>query len=174
MAISKGTFCRHCKLSGKVLSGVRRREGQFHYLLLSVLFSFTMPLITALQLVRISRFVDFPQQACSFTCIDALWERNTWHLQHTDAWIVVEMVLVMTVIIIIIIIIIIVTKFRIDLQFPRSRHTYQFQSSYDLVRHISATRILRFVRLIELQQDYHVRHNSRRTLKQRKQNRMQH
>jgi len=55
-----------------------------------------------------------------------------------------------------------------------SHVTYQFQSSCDSVRHISAARILRFVRLIELQQDYHICHNSRRTLKQRKQYRMQH
>jgi hypothetical protein len=33
---------------------------------------------------------------------------------------------------------------------------------------------MRFVRLLELQQDYHVCHNSRRTLKQRKQYRMLH
>ena len=61
-----------------------------------------------------------------------------------------------------------------SVQFPRSHYTYQFQTSWDLVRHISAARILRFFRLIELQQDYHICHNSRRILKQRKQYRMKH
>jgi hypothetical protein len=62
----------------------------------------------------------------------------------------------------------------IDSQFPPSHNTYQFHTSCDLVRRISAACILLLFRLIELQQDYHVCHNSRRTLKQRKQNRMQH
>jgi hypothetical protein len=59
-------------------------------------------------------------------------------------------------------------------QFLLSHDTYQLHTTRDLFRHISAANILRFVRLIELQQDYHVCHNSRRILKQRKQNRMQH
>jgi len=58
-----------------------------------------MPLIAALQLVRMSRFVDFPQKACSVACVDDLWERNMCHLQHADAWIVVVIVLVMIIII---------------------------------------------------------------------------
>jgi hypothetical protein len=88
------------------------------------------------------------------------------HLQHNDAGIVVVIVLVMMMIMIIIIII--VTISIIDCAVPRSHDTYQFKSSWDLIRHISAAGILRFVRLIKLQQNYHVCHNSRCILKQKK------
>jgi hypothetical protein len=59
-----------------------------------------MPFNAVLQLVRISIFVDLPQQACSVICIDDLC---VCHLQHVDAWIVVVIVLVTIIIIIIII-----------------------------------------------------------------------
>jgi hypothetical protein len=50
----------------------KKSRRPFHYFLLSVLFNFTIPLIAALNLIRISRFVDLPQQACSIKCMDAL------------------------------------------------------------------------------------------------------
>jgi hypothetical protein len=71
MAISKGTFCRHCKMAGNILSSSKIKEGHYYYLLHAVIFTFTMPLIATLQLVRISRFVDLPQHDRSVTCIDA-------------------------------------------------------------------------------------------------------
>ena len=57
MAIYKGTFCWHWKITVKFWSGKKRRR-PFHYPLHSVLFSFTMPLIAAVQLgdIRICRF----------------------------------------------------------------------------------------------------------------------
>jgi hypothetical protein len=69
----------------------------------SVLFSFTLPLIDALQLVRISRFFDMPQQASSVTCIDTLWVWSICRLRHTDAMIVVVIVLVTMIIVIIVV-----------------------------------------------------------------------
>jgi type IV secretory pathway component VirB8 len=62
----------------------------------------------ALQLVRISTFVDLPQQSSSLTCVDALRARNICHLQRADDWIVLVIVLVIIIIIIIIIIITII------------------------------------------------------------------
>ena len=60
--------------------GIKQR-GPFHYLLHSVSFSFSKPLITT-YFWGIAGFGNLPQQASSLTCIDALWERSIYHLQH--------------------------------------------------------------------------------------------
>jgi hypothetical protein len=79
---------------GKCLSGARRiRRRPFNYLLLSVLFGFTMQFSDAQQLFRISRFVGCPNRPVpSLVRVDTLCK---YHLQHADAWIVVVIVLVM-------------------------------------------------------------------------------
>ena len=50
----------------------KEEDKDLYYLLQSVLFRFTKLLRDALQMVRISGFVDLPQQAFSLTCVVAL------------------------------------------------------------------------------------------------------
>jgi hypothetical protein len=87
----------------------KKKRNSLYYLLYSVQFSFTMPLIAALQFVRISIFFDLPQQALCVACIDGFWEStsNICQLQHAVAWIVLAIVFVMIMMMMMIIIIII-------------------------------------------------------------------
>ena len=57
MAISKGRFCWRCKMADKVSRRSKRGESRPITFWHSVIFSFIMPLTTALQLDKISRLV---------------------------------------------------------------------------------------------------------------------
>ena len=94
---------------GKILSVAKRREG--NSITFCIVFYLVLP-CRSLTPYSWSDYPDssifhFPQHACSFTCLDALWERKICHLHHTDAWIIAVIVLVMMMMMIMMIIIII-------------------------------------------------------------------
>jgi hypothetical protein len=148
----------------------KKKRRPFHYLLQSVLFSFTMPLIAAIQLVRITWFVDLPQQV--FHMYRPSLRKK--HLPFTVCWYLDSSgdrvgndddIIIIIVSFTIMIIDCAVSSVTWHIPIPIFM---RLSSSY------SAASILRMFRLIELHQDDHVCDNSGRTLKHRKQYRMQH
>jgi hypothetical protein len=140
----------------------KKKRRPFHYILQSVSFSFTLPLIVALQLVRITWFVDLPQQI--FHMYRPSLRRK--HLPFTAFWFLDSSgdrvgngddIIIIIIIVSFTIMIVDCAVSSVTWHIPIPVFTWLSSSHSD-------ARILRMFRLIELHQDYHVCDNSGRTL----------